>query len=912
MARRQELVFALNAGGVDKEALGRVDLERTRLTGEHPVSNWMPRVLGSASIRPGLESLDSLSTTTRCVPFVRDSDTTALLAFSNLSVTIFDKTGSPVQVANASTAITNPNFTSGSGGWSDVSETGDGTDGTATLGVSNSVSMLSTRWRAAAVEQSVSVSGGDQSTAHTLRIVVTRGPVFFRVGSTSGAENIVTEVKLLTGTHKLTFTPNAATIYIRFRSEDTVVRVIRSCQFEHTALGGAGDLTLTTPWTTADLPYLAWDQSADVLFMSDGTHQPRRIERRGEKSWSIVTYQSRNGPYQAPSTDKITLTPSAYSGNGTLTSNLPYFKSSHVGTLFEVTHNEQHVIDQLIANNQTTEHVTVNGLWTATASFNDRNFGYTIDFSTGTFIGTIALERSTDPDASVWSEFTSHAHGGGNVSTIENDEQSNLTCHYRFRVTAYTSGYANVTITYLNGAKVGQLRITEYSSSTSVNYETIVSPGGVGPTRAWRGPYWSNDLGWPRVPCFRDDRLHWFMGDRDFASIVDDYDNYDDSVEGDSGPIIRTVGSGAAEGVRWAVDADRFIVGTSGFAASIQASDLGEVVTPTSYTVRTGPTLGASFVLPAQVDDILVMTDRSRTRLYDLYVPEGSTKLRSTHLSRLNTKAVRAGVKAMAVQRKPDTRIYIVLDDGACIVLTYERDEKVVAFTTITTPSGLFEDVCVLPDSDQDDVYFVVNRDGTRYLERLAPEADQESVDTCTLLDAFKVLTGSISSITGASHLNGKTVAVWADGARIADKTISAGTAELWATYSRVVYGLSYDAEFLSAKLAYAAQLGTAVGQIKSVHKVGLLLSNSCLDGIRVGRNSTYTDPMPDIIDGAERTPYQFFTQYDREPLPIASDWEVDGRFYVKATSADGPVTLLGVVLDVETRDGADAQGGNG
>lgn len=905
MARRHELVFSLNAGGVDREALGRVDLERMRLTGEHPVSNWLPRVLGSASLRPGLQSLSSLSAATRPVPFIRDSDTTALLAFSNLTMTVFDKTGTPIQVSNASTTITNPTFTSGGGGWTDVSDTGDGNDGSATLGVSGSVVLFATKWRAAACEQSVSVSGGDQSTAHTLRIVVTRGPVFLRVGTSSGGEEVLSEIRLLTGTHKITFTPGAATVYIRFRSEDTVVRVIQSCRFEHTALGGAGNLTLPTPWLTADLPYLSWDQSADVLFVGDGTYQPRRIERRGEKSWSIVLYETRNGPFQTPSTDKIAFTPSAYLGNGTLTSNVPYFKPSHVGCLFELTQNIQQVLDQLHAAGQTTDYITVNGLFSSTITFDDRNFGYTLTYSGGAVM-TIALERSTDLEASVWTQVTSFT---GSASATYNDEQSNLTCHYRLRVTSYTSGYCDILLSYGSAPTTGQIRIRGYTSATSVDYEVVKPLGGTIPTRSWRGPYWSDDLGWPRVPCFRDDRLHWFLGDRDYASIVDDFDNYDDSVEGDAGPLIRTVGSGAAEGVRWAVDADRFIVGTSGFAASIQASDLGEVVTPTSFTVRVGPTLGASFVPPAQVDDIMIMTDRSRTRLYDLYVPDGSAKLKSSDVSRLNTRAVRAGVKAMATQRKPDTRVYIVLDDGTCVVLTYERDEKVVAFTTLET-DGTFEDVCVLPDNDQDDVYFVVSRNGGRYLERLAPEAEQESVSTCALLDGYKVLTGSISSITGASHLNGKTVSVWADGQRRADVTISAGAAALGATYSRVVYGLSYDAEFLSAKLAYAAQLGTAVGQIKSVRRVGLLLTNSCLDGIRVGRNADSTDPLPDIIDGAARTDYQFFTSYDHDLMPIASDWEVDGRFYIKTTSADGPVTLLGVVLDIETRDGAEQNNG--
>ncbi len=68
MARRHEHIFALNAGGVDKEAVSRVDLEKMRLTGEHPVSNWLPSVLGPMSLRPGLESLSSLEAVTRPIP----------------------------------------------------------------------------------------------------------------------------------------------------------------------------------------------------------------------------------------------------------------------------------------------------------------------------------------------------------------------------------------------------------------------------------------------------------------------------------------------------------------------------------------------------------------------------------------------------------------------------------------------------------------------------------------------------------------------------------------------------------------------------------------------------------------------------------------------------------------------------
>lgn len=908
MARRNELVFALNAGGVDKDALSRIDLEKLRLAGEHPVLNWRPKVLGPMGIRPGLESVAGLSAVTRLVPFVRDSATSALLAMSDQTLMIYDSEGAPVQVVNSATAITNPTFTSGGGGWTDVSETGDGTAGVATLGLIGGVAFVATRWRAAAIQQSVSVAGGDQATVHTLRITVSRGPVFFRVGSTSGAENIFTETRLLTGTHKISFTPNAGTIYIRFRSDDRVVRTLADCRFEHTALGGAGNLTLPTPWLEPDLPFLSWDQSADVLFIADGTYQQRRIERRGPTSWSIVLYQTRGGPLRAPESDKITITPSAYTGNGTLTANVPYFKASHVGTLFELTHNEQRAIDQLHAADQITDQITVRGLFSGTITFDDRNFGYNLLFSGGAVM-TVALERSTDVNAEVWTkveEFT------GTAAATYNDEQSNLLCHYRLRCTAYTSGYADVSLVYLAGATTGLARVTEFTSSTVVNFETVSTIGGTGPTRQWRGPAWSDDLGWPRVPRFRDGRLHWFLGDTDYASVVDDFDNYDDTIEGDSAPFVRTVGSGAAEGVRWALDMDKLSIGTSGYVASVQASDLGEVLTPTNFGVRRGPSVGASFVPPVQIDDRAIMADKTNRRLYDIGSLDGTAKLKAEDASRLNPSAVQPGIAAMGVQRQPDTHVYIVLDDGTSAVLTYERDDKVVAFTSLTTPSGTIEDVCVIPGPTEDVVYFIVLRFGaTRYIERLALEADQRSVSTCILLDAAKELTGSISSITGGTHLASREVQVWADGVRRAPVTLNgSGVAALGATYSRVVYGLAYDAVFKSVKLAYAAQLGTALGQTKRVSHAGLILSKSTLDGIEVGKDEANVAPLPDYYEGALRTTSQFVDHYDMDLMPIYSDWTADARIYVVADSSYGPKTVQSIVLDVETREGATNRNG--
>lgn len=899
MARRNEYVYALNAGGVDKQALGRVDLEKMRLAGEHPVKNWLPKVVGPMALRPGLEYKATLAAVTRDIPFIRSRSVKNILAFSDVSCTICED-GVPITVLAPATTITNPSFTSGGGGWSDVSDTGDGTDGTATLGVSGGLALLATRWRAAAAQQAVSVAGSDQATRHTLRIVVARGPVYFRIGSSSGGEEIFAETRLLTGTHKLSFTPGTGTIYLRFRSEDRCVRAVNSCTFEHTILGGTGPLTLPTPWNEDDLPFLAWDQSADVMFIADGQVKPRRIERRGTHSWSITDYDTRNGVIELPAQTRISLTPSTLSGNGTLTANRAYFKPSHVGSLFELTHNEQRVIDELNAAGQYTDYITVRGLFSSSVVFNDRNWGLTIDMTTGSFTGVIALYRSTDPEAAIWTEVAEY---NTDTATTYNDEQSNLLAHYRFGVKSYTSGYANVSLIQAAGSTTGLIRVTEYSSATSVNIEVVNPLGDTKATLDWRAPAWSDDLGWPRVPRLFDGRLWWFRGDVAYGSIVDDFDNFDDTVEGDSGPVVRSIGNASAEGALWALDMQRLIVGTTGFEASIRSSSFDEPITPTQFTVRNASTIGSALIPAVKLDRGAFFVSGNRRRLYELAFTGETNDYSSLDVTRLVPSALAARVKSMAVQRQPDARVYMVLYDGTCVVMTFERDDKVVAFTTIET-AGAIEDVCILPGTEQDDVYFITTRYGVRLREKMANEREQESVATCALLDGHAVLTGSVSAISGATRFNGQTVQVWADGRRRADVTISAGAAALGQTYARVVYGVRHTAEFLSSKLAYAAQLGSAVGQTKIVRGASLILANSCLDGIRLGKDATNTDPMPAFVDGAQRTANQFFATYDEDIFPIPSSWDTDARLYISADSAEGPVTVQAVVLDIETREG--------
>jgi hypothetical protein len=745
VARRNEFTFALNAGGVDSDALSRIDQEKMRIAGQHPVKNLLPKVLGPSMLRPGIEYLSPISTKTIQLPFVRSVSKAYMLLFSDSEMRI-GLDGAIVQVPAVSSAINTALWT-------------DESVGSATATGGSTLTFNATLTEESKLRQAVTILAADQAIDNILRIAVDSGPVHLRIGTTAAGEEIQKETALGIGIHKIGFTPNAATIYIEFRTESDVVRTISQIDFESTLIGGAGDLVIPTPYDSSDIDYLRHWRSIDVMYIADGVSQQREIQHRGDSSWSIVLHEARDGPFVSANRDLVTLTPGALRGNTTLTASEAFFNANMVRSLLEVTHRSKTVEQTLTGAGQSTDYVTVIGVGS------ERKFSFTSTSSA--FVGTLTLERSLElENPTTWTSYRTWVDAAAVFPKYdENDGDDNLTAHYRFTIKAgdYTSGSLDVELEYEGGVQIGLCRITAFNSTTSIDVEVLRSFGNIEATKYWRIGDWSDDRGWPRVPIIHDGRLTWFRGDEHYGSVSDDFTSYDDTVEGDSGPIIRSVGTEGAEGVVWAVSGSRLLVGTTGFEAVIQASEYDEALKPTAFTVRKPSFFGSKDIRAVPNDHGAVFVQRFGKRLYEVYLPQGSSRYQTRDLSRLNPEAYRSGVVIMADQRQPDTRFHSVLADGTDTVLTYEREDKVNAITTIET-SGTIEDVAVLPGSNQDDVYYIVNRSGSRYWGKLADEEDQSDVSTCALLDVHKTLTGTIASISGSTYLASETVSIWSDG----------------------------------------------------------------------------------------------------------------------------------------------------
>jgi len=767
--------------------------------------------------------------------------------------------------------------------------------GLSTAGSSRLTMSCPNRGGTATAKQAVTTSSAN--TQHAINIVIARGPVTFRCGSTDGGDEYIGETELDDGTHSLTFTPTASPYYIQFFTRSQIEVRITSCAIE-----AAGVLSLDGPWSENDLRLIRHDQSGDVIFLACASWGQRKIERRSTTSWSIVKYKANDGPFTSTRSANVNLTPGALSGNTTLASDRPFFKSTHVGALFKLFHEGQSVLNTLADDNTVTDAIRVSG------AGGDRSFAVAV---TGTWVGTFSLQRSYD---SRETGFITAATGTSNSSSSVVDGLTETVWYrYSFVGSSHTSGAATFSLTYAGGGSHGIARVVAYNSSTSVDIEILEPFLGTGPTKIWYEGEWSDRRGWPTAVSFHDGRLGWSRGDKFWLSESDAYYTFgrdsDESIT-DASAISRSIAtSGAVNGVNWMLSLQRLVLGTQGAESVARANSFDEPITPTNTQIKDASTQGSAAVSPARYDKRGAYVQRSGIKVYELAYNFEQQDYDSTDLTEMHETIGGDGILELAIQRQPQPYLWCVRADGQCPILLYEPKQKVMGWQRFIT-DGEVESVCVLPGTGEDAVYLSVKRtvgSTVRYIEKLAKQTEAVGGSTSKMADAGTLTAGPATSVTLA-HLANKTgLVAWAtngSGVKVALTGLSAdgsGVIALGGTYTNIWAGLRYRWRYKSAKLAFGAQGGTALLQRKRVGPIGILAEYIHPDSVTFGPSFDTLDPLPEIEDGTD-TGTTVRSTYDKIGFPFDGEWDTDARVCLEGY-APYPVTLSALVMVVETND---------
>ena len=170
-------------------------------------------------------------------------------------------------------------------------------------------------------------------------------------------------------------------------------------------------------------------------------------------------------------------------------------------------------------------------------------------------------------------------------------------------------------------------------------------------------------------------------------------------------------------------------------------------------------------------------------------------------------------------------------------------------------------------------------------------------------MDSHIIYSGaSTTSMTGLSHLEGETVAVWGGGKDLGTYTVSSGAITLSEAVTDACIGLAYTAQFKSSKLAYAAGLGTALTQKKNISTLGVILYNTHYQGLKYGADFSNLDNLPLVKDGAVTADDTVHASFDEEAFSFDGIWDTDARLCLQAASPR-PCTVLAAIVGVETHD---------
>lgn len=253
----------------------------------------------------------------------------------------------------------------------------------------------------------------------------------------------------------------------------------------------------------------------------------------------------------------------------------------------------------------------------------------------------------------------------------------------------------------------------------------------------------------------------------------------------------------------------------------------------------------------------------------------------------------------MAFTKSPDAILWCVRSDGALLSMTYVPEHQVFAWTQHQT-DGAFESVCVVAENNEDVLYAVVRRvvNGStlRYIERMS------SRQFATQSDAFFVDAGAtysgapVSTLSGLTWLEGKTVVALADGAVVQDLVVTGGAIALPVAASKVHVGLPYVTEMQTLPLAIENMPAGGQGTQKAINNAYVRVNRTGL--LQVGPTTARLVDVPTRTNEPYDSPPRLISE--QVDLMVDPDWGEDAQLWIRSDTPT-PLTVSSITMDVAT-----------
>ena len=389
----------------------------------------------------------------------------------------------------------------------------------------------------------------------------------------------------------------------------------------------------------------------------------------------------------------------------------------------------------------------------------------------------------------------------------------------------FTSSHVNQFVEANDG--MGRARITRFVSGTSVEAvveipffnTSAIASGGTFLDTGYEDSF-STTKGFPRTCTFHEGRLY-FGGVKSrpntiFASRVARFFDFNPGEALDDDSIELTISTDSTNAITGMFSGRDLQIFTKGGEFFLPQSTL-DPITPTNVVVNGATRRGSKEgIKPVGAESGTLFIQRAGKSLREFLFSDVELSYISNNISLLSSHLLKSP-SDMALRKATSTTdgdlLLIVNEtDGSLATYSILRGQNVIA-PSLSTTDGEFVNVGV----DVDQIYFTV--------KRTISSADKyyvECFNDDNTTDSAKLYSGgskpSTTTVTGLSHLEGKTVKVIADDQMQLDKTVSSGQITLDAVPTTYVeIGLNYTPTIKTLPVELKLSSGNIVAQKKRI-----------------------------------------------------------------------------------------------
>lgn len=652
----------------------------------------------------------------------------------------------------------------------------------------------------------------------------------------------------------------------------------------YTAYSSAGTAEkvyeVTTPYTSAQVNDIRWRQSADVLFLVHGAHEPRELTRTGDTSWTLSTTSFVDGPYLDENITTTTLTPSGTSGSVTVTASATAginggdgFQTTDVGRVIRW-------------------HDGTNWFW------------MTITARSSTTVVTATIEAS--------------ATLGATTATIK----------WRLGAWSDTTGFPRVTTFYENRAYFGNTTAqpnTIWGSAIDGYQDFTPGTDADDPVTFTLASNELNEIKWmyPRTS------LEIGTQGAEWTALG----SSDETISPTNPPLTRPstrVGS-------------KFLPAVGIGGATVYAQRTGKQVHALSYSFEQDNLVSPNLAIQSEhitgdgitrmayaatPDSVLWSVREDGALLSFTYDRENSVSAWARHeLGGTDTQVLSIGTIPTASQERVWLAVSRTINGSTDYYIEYLEDE----YKSKTLNDAVYVDSAYICTGDTpaatltpgattgtgitftagsavfstDDVGRVI-RSGSG--KAIVTAYGSTTTVTCTIVENFASTsaiasgdwTRSSNTVSGLWHLEGETLTLAVDGANHPTVTVTNGTITLTGQYTNVVAGLGYTSEAKTLDISQGSSAGTAFGSLGRITDLQVRLYESV--GLEVGTSDStlYTVNFRTPNDKMNEA-VPLYSGYKR--VRIEDTWKDTGTYIIFRKTDALPLTLLGCVAKFEVSD---------